>query len=68
MLLSELLNAKAVSADLSATTKRDAVAELVELLEVRPRPEESGRDPRSGAPAGSHDVDRDRQRRGDSPR
>jgi len=33
MLLSELLNAKAVSADLSATTKRDAVAELVELLE-----------------------------------
>ena len=33
MLLSELLNAKAVAADLSATTKRDAVAELVELLE-----------------------------------
>ena len=33
MLLSELLNAKAVSADLRATTKRDAVAELVDLLE-----------------------------------
>jgi hypothetical protein len=28
MLLSELLNAKAVSADLSATTPSDAVAEL----------------------------------------
>src|SRR5262245_1838434 len=33
MLLSELLNAKAVSARLKASTKRDAVAELVELLE-----------------------------------
>jgi PTS system nitrogen regulatory IIA component len=33
MLLSELLNAKAVSSDLKAATKRDAVAELVDLLE-----------------------------------
>jgi PTS system nitrogen regulatory IIA component len=33
MLLSELLNVKAVSPDLKATTKRDAVAELVGLLE-----------------------------------
>jgi len=33
MLLSDLLNPKAVSSDLRATTKRDAVAELVELLE-----------------------------------
>src|SRR5688572_2689624 len=33
MLLSDLLNAKAVSADLSASTKREALAEMVELLE-----------------------------------
>ena len=33
MLLSELLNAKAVSPDLKATTKREAVVELVDLLE-----------------------------------
>ena len=33
MLLSELLNPKAVAASLKATTKRDAMVELVELLE-----------------------------------